>query len=47
VGLETLEALGFDAAKGRAILNCLSKLGRTQLQRAGGGGVAYRLVASG
>lgn len=45
VGLDTLEALGFDGAKGRAIFNCLSKLGRAQLQRASGGAVVYRLVA--
>lgn len=47
VGLETLQDLGFDQAKGRAIFNCLSKLGRAQLQRANGGAVAYRLVGQG
>jgi hypothetical protein len=47
VSLDTLAALGFDAAKARAVLNCLSKLGRAAPQRAAGGGaVAYRLVAA-
>jgi len=46
VGLDTLQALGFDSGKGRAIFNSLSKLGRAQPQRvAGGGAMAYRLVA--
>ncbi|GBF99160.1 hypothetical protein Rsub_12127 [Raphidocelis subcapitata] len=47
VSLDTLGALGFDAAKARAVFNCLSKLGRAAPQRAAGGGaVAYRLVAA-
>lgn len=46
MGLETLTALGFDAAKGRAIFNALSKLGRAA-PSAGGGAMAYRLVGSG
>jgi hypothetical protein len=46
VTLDTLQALGFDSGRGRAILNCLSKLGRAEPQRAAGGGaVAYRLAA--
>ena len=48
VGLELLQALGYDAAKARAVFNCLSKLGRAAPQRAAGssGGLEYRLVAA-
>lgn len=49
VGLEALSALGYDSAKGRAVFNCLSKLGRAAPARGGGGAggaaaLSYRLI---
>jgi hypothetical protein len=47
VAPEALLPLGFDAAKARAVFNCLSKLGRAAPRRAGAGGsggLAYCIV---